>query len=225
MLTSNRDEHGQRPAAQLPRRYCIHERALIFPRDPQSGGTWIATAANGFSVCLLNGAFDKHVSQPPYRTSRGSVLLDFFGYDCVKCFVRKYDFTGIEPFTLLVVQAAPLLSLNELRWDGATIHLTDKDPEQPHIWSSVTLYEPPVVRQRERWYAQWLTANPDFVTEDVLNFHRFTGAEDSWNGLRINRHNQLQTVSITAIVQKGSGNQTMVYEDLLRQTRQTYRMF
>lgn len=37
-------------------------------------------------------------------------------------FASQYDFTGIEPFTLVVIEEGSEPVLSELRWDGAQLH-------------------------------------------------------------------------------------------------------
>lgn len=224
ILTSNRDERTTRPVAVAPCRYRVHGQTLVFPRDPVGGGTWIATAGNGVSLCLLNGAFEAHRPDPPYRLSRGKVLLDFLRYDYAGAFATQYDFSGIEPFTLLVVRSGPALSLSELGWDGKSVHLAAKDPARPHIWSLATLYSPEMVRQREAWFADWLIDRDAFRVEDILHFHHSAGGEDACNALRMNRKDGFRTVSITAIARQHRGEHLMVYQDLLKHREQTYRL-
>jgi hypothetical protein len=224
ILTSNRDESPARVPAEAPGRYRLHGQRLIFPRDPSGGGTWIATSGNGVSLCLLNGAFGAHRPCPPYRHSRGWVLLDFFAYDYAGEFATEYDFSGIEPFTLLVVRTEPALSLSEIRWDGQAVHLAAKEAGRPHIWSSATLYTPAVVRQREGWFAAWLGKRDVFTVADILRFHHFAGGDDDANGLLMHRENAHRTVSITSIAHQGRGEHLMVYEDLVKRREQTYRI-
>jgi hypothetical protein len=197
---------------------------LVFPRDPVGGGTWIATSGKGVSLCLLNGAFQSHRSCPPYRQSRGKVLLDFFGYGYAGAFATEYNFRGIEPFTLLVVRTEPALSLTEIRWDGKEVHLSVKDAGKAQIWSSATLYSSEIIRQREGWFSEWLADRDAYRVEDILHFHHFAGQDDSCNGLRINRESGHQTVSITSIARQQSGEHLMVYEDLVQRREQTYRI-
>src|SRR5579871_6575106 len=115
ILTSNRDEALVRKPAEIPDSVAIGNCQVLFPRDGEAGGTWIATADNGRTVCLLNGAFTRHKHNPPYRKSRGLVVLDFFTLPNAKAFADSYDLTGIEPFTILVIEKSMLY---ELRWDG-----------------------------------------------------------------------------------------------------------
>ena len=77
-LTSNRDEKSIRKKALQPSKFETGSGILLFPKDADANGTWIAAHDRGESVVLLNGAFESHVSNPPYERSRGLVLLDLF---------------------------------------------------------------------------------------------------------------------------------------------------
>lgn len=225
ILTSNRDEKLTRPLAEPPRRYHLNSGIVVYPKDPQANGTWIAMGSKNLSLCLLNGAFTNHVQRPPYRRSRGLVLLDFFDYGTATKFMSSYDFEGIEPFTLLVLQTQDALSLVEIRWDGASIHLLPKDAAKPHIWSSATLYSPAVRLQREQWFDDFLTTQAAQPATNILHFHRLGGDNDSRNALCMQRGNDFQTVSITSIKANDIGEQVMTYQDLVRETNQSYRIF
>jgi uncharacterized protein with NRDE domain len=75
-LTSNRDERLTRPDALFPFRAAQEGQELIYPKDAEAGGSWIALKSAGDAAVLLNGAFAKHQLQPAYRRSRGLVFLD-----------------------------------------------------------------------------------------------------------------------------------------------------
>src|SRR4051812_5816730 len=90
ILTSSRDEKPLRKIARPP---SIHKRGkqlILFPKDPQGGGTWIAVSESGQTICLLNGAFDKHIPEPPYRKSRGIVALDALQFNTLDSFGKEY---------------------------------------------------------------------------------------------------------------------------------------
>jgi hypothetical protein len=218
ILTHNRDEKSTRPIASPPITITIDGEPVVFPQDPQGLGTWMAGSPQR-AVCLLNGAFADHRSQHVYqnfqpRQSRGLVVLHSFQYQTVDEFIAQYDFAGIEPFTLLLAEAG---RLTELRWNGRQRVIFRKAPHRPHIWSSVTLYPAPVVAQREIWFRDWLGQTPDRSPDAVRAFHRSAGADNPENALLMNRQNQYLTVSLTQIVQTGTGS-GFRYEDLLRQS-------
>ena len=213
VLTSTRDEKNFRQAALAPRKKSIPGATVFFPRDTDAGGTWIATAIEGYTVCLLNGGFKIHESKPPYRLSRGLVLLDFYKYNNVIEFRNGYDFKGIEPFTLLLL-GYKQRSIDELRWDGEQIHHTAMNPDIPGIWSSVTLYTNDVIRRRKEWFEKWLLKDPGFHTANAVNFHKNAGTGDLHNDILMNREDQVRTVSITSVFRSNSVYE-MYYEDII----------
>lgn len=219
ILTHSRDEKAIRPTARPPRTVRIGGQAVTFPQDPQGQGTWIAfgrrSGSTSLTACLLNGAFMAHTPQPPYKHSRGLVVLDAFDYVSIDSFVNHYSFTGIEPFTLLLAETDRLV---ELRWNGNRLFISEKDPQKPHIWSSVTLYSAGVIRQRESWFQHWLLRHPNPSVEAIRHFHQSAGDGDPANSLRMNRQNALLTVSLTSVIYGDDSasqplTKRMLYED------------
>ena len=213
ILTHNRDEAPSRSPDSISKIKTSGGDTLLFPRDTKAGGTWIATARSGKTVCLLNGAFVKHAHQPPYRRSRGLILLDFFDWENADDFFRDYDLEGIEPFTLLTFQAGQVA---ELRWDGHTRHLKKLSPSVAHFWCSATLYPPEMQLRREQVFRDWLFLLKNIVPtqQRLLQLHRTGSVGDPENDFVMNRSGRVCTVSITQVVVKNS--QTVLrYHDLL----------
>jgi len=195
-ITSNRDEKVFRKQAIPPQLYNVDGRKLLFPRDTDAGGTWIALHENGNAAVLLNGAFIKHTSKPPYSRSRGLIFLDIIKSNMpVKRFLR-IDLYKIEPFTLVLFDNNDLY---ECRWDGREKYCVQLKKYRPHIWSSATLYDKKTIKKREYWFAKFLNRNPHPSQKDILNFHRFSGDGDERNDLLMNRDGLYSTVSITGI--------------------------
>ena len=142
------------------------------------------------------------------------MVLDFFRFKGIKSFVSGYDFEGIEPFTLIVVESRTETFLYELRWDGHKLQFKKLGGLEPRIWSSATLYTWETISQRQTWFKKWLRQHPKFTEEAILNFHHFAGSDDPANSLIMKREDQKQTVSITSIQINRSGYK-MAYEDLL----------
>jgi Transport and Golgi organisation 2 len=222
ILTSNRDEHAGRPAAVPPRKYSIAAQNVFYPKDGLAGGTWLATSCC-YTLCLLNGAFEPHKPQPPYRQSRGKVLLDFFEINNLSTFISTYDFAGIEPFTLVVVHQKNTPELHQLRWDGQQLHHQPLEAQRAFAWSSVTLYTPDTVQERARWFGEWQAQHPNFSGQEVIDFHLAGGNGDQHNDLVINRDNLLQTVSVTQ-VQQTTQQLLMHYHDRLKGQEYRYRI-
>ena len=211
VLTSNRDENPSRSPKNITR--LVENRGvLIFPRDKAAGGTWIAASEKDRIICLLNGAFEYHRHDPPYRMSRGIMVLDYFNYPSASSFFDAFPFSGMEPFTMIIIERGQLI---EFRWDGACTHVKQLDTRYAYIWSSASLYPAPIREKREKWFAEWMLGRVDFSIQSILDFHRYGGEGDSVNDLTMNRGNIVKTVSITSIV-KEKDQIKMIYHDLIR---------
>jgi hypothetical protein len=216
-ITSNRDEKRWRSQAIIPAFYAMETGAVIFPKDTDAGGTWFAVHENGNAVILLNGGWVNHIPAPPYRKSRGLVLLDIIDDDNPMDKFLTLNFNNIEPFTAVIVCEKKLY---EYRWNGIEKSHRKLQADIPHIWSSVTLYDDVVIAKREKWFAEWLKKNPAPTRHDILSFHQFTGDGDSHNDLLMNRDDMVFTVSITSLERTGKSG-ILQYLDCKNQ--QTYR--
>lgn len=196
-ITSNRDEKTTRKTAIIPAFYEYNGEKLLFPKDADAGGTWIALKENGDAGVLLNGAFIRHTPEPPYRKSRGIMFLDILATARPSYTFSKIDLWGIEPFTMILIEKG---SLYEFRWDGTERYCKQLSGIRPHIWSSATLYDGFIVKKREQWFANFLNSNLHPTQLDVLNFHRFSGDGDKNNDLLMQRDHAYSTVSITGIL-------------------------
>jgi len=195
-LTSNRDEKSWRKQALPPRFYLHNDVQLIYPRDEDAGGTWIAANKNGNAAVLLNGAFERHKSTPPYRKSRGLVLLDVIKSSLPLQYFLNVDLVNIEPFTIVLFEDQ---NLYECRWDGNEKYFKQLENFNAHIWSSATLYSDDVISKREEWFYAWLNENKNPTQNNILNFHCFAGDGDKANDLLMNRDDKIYTVSVTSI--------------------------
>jgi hypothetical protein len=210
IITSNRDEKLSRKTALPPVIHQYNGVYIFFPRDTDAGGTWIATKENGDTAVLLNGAFIPHISEPPYRKSRGLILLDILSSsDAAKEFLRM-DLLEIEPFTLVLFENK---MLHEFRWDGEEKYSKQLDEQLAHIWSSVTLYDGFAINRREKWFNKFLANNSRPAQKHIIDFHCFGGEGDINNDLRMQRQDRYATVSITSI-KVGEKKGKMVYLDL-----------
>ncbi|MEH6309197.1 NRDE family protein [Olivibacter sp. CPCC 100613] len=213
-LTSNRDEHVSRKTALAPREYSRKDTKLIFPKDQEAGGTWIALKANGDAAVLLNGAFIKHQRALPYKRSRGHIFLDIMEKDNVKRQFDEIDLLGIEPFTLIIYGNRALW---ECRWDGLLKHNLQLHVDHAYIWSSATLYEVDIAHLRRHWFEDWLKKNRKKITcEDIFDFHFYAGEGNLQNDLVISRSNGVRTVSVTSVF-VSEKESSMSYRDLVNE--------
>ena len=110
---------------------------------------------------------------------------------------KNIDLENIEPFTIVYFDGE-----NLVQWQWNSIEKTTKEfnKEEPHIWSSATLYEPEIRAERANWFIQFLQEKEDISADELLHFHQFEQATNSDYGLQINRNNILKTVSITQCI-------------------------
>lgn len=212
IITSNRDEQLVRPAI-APQNYAVNNKNLCFPKDPKAGGTWYAVDENANVLVLLNGADEKHEWNPPYRSSRGLIVLDLLGSDSAIQSWETIDLDNIEPFTLVLFQDQQLY---QLRWNGKQKETTQLDATQNHIWSSATLYSKPIREQRAQWFTTFLDTKPQVTETEMFQFHRYTETDNHEHGLVINRNNKLKTLSITQSVIE-QNKITLRHHDLIEQ--------
>ena len=187
--TQNRDESPSRASAGL-----IMEDELIYPKDPLAGGTWIALSQKGRLISLMNGAWETLPYQKSTVKSRGQVLLDA---------IRINDAN----------------QLWELRWDQHKRYIQALDPEQAHVWSSVSLYPCEVRKRRKEIFEQYFMKEIAYTTDSILDFHKLDRIEGLEEGIQIDR-SYVKTVSITQI-DFSLNKKKVFFENLNQQKRQT----
>jgi len=220
IITSNRDEKHWRSPAIAPKLYPLKTGNTLFPRDADAGGTWIAAHENGNAIVFLNGGFIKHEPKPPYRKSRGVVLIDLIDHENPYKQFIEIDLDNIEPFTAIIFDDEKLF---ECRWDGERKYNIELNAQQPHIWSSVTLYDDQVIAKRKKWFEEWIQENQVPSQDDILSFHQFTGDGDAHNDLLMDRDGIVFTVSITSI-EMDEQNALMKYLDIKNHQEQCQRL-
>lgn len=209
-LVSNRDEKYSRKKALLPSKYILSNKAVVFPKDADAGGTWMILKENGDSLCLLNGAFNKIIDSSKYHLSRGKIVLEIAASaDLITAF-KSISLINTAPFTLVVVYKK---NLWECIWDGETKQYTSLDEQSEYIWSSVTLYDSGQQKLRQQWFKKWLKETNAITLFNLFEFHKKGGDGNQEIDLIMNRENKLFTVSITGIAVHAS-NCLMQYLDL-----------
>lgn len=213
ILTSNRDEAPGRETL-TPAKYTVDGVELLFPKDAEAGGTWIGISEKKRVLCLLNGGFTSHERAESYRLSRGVVVTQLLTAVNLKDTISNFDFDGIEPFTIIIIDWEKDAALYELVWDGTQSHFKEK-PWAPQIWSSSLLYTKEAKQLREQWFSKFLfnTVKPDEA--QILSFHKTAGGENNTNAVIMDR-GFVKTKSITQISKKEKTIR-MSYEDLQTQ--------
>lgn len=198
IITSNRDEHISRELALMPKQYKLNDMNLYFPKDPKAGGTWFVINEIGNTLVLLNGAEKRHQSNPPYRKSRGLILLELASNINPLSVWNSIDLNNIEPFTIVAYINNKLF---QLRWNSITKDKMEIDNQKYRIWSSTTLYDQEIVTARELWFKEYISnLSNELNDQDIFQFHTNTQIKDSQNGLIINRENNVLTKNVTQCI-------------------------
>ena len=211
ILTSNRDETPLRKTIP-PKEYDEEGVKLIYPKDELAGGTWIGLSDKKRLVCLLNGGFKIHKRNTPYKMSRGVIVKKILCEEDAVSFIDNFNFEGIEPFTLILVNWKDVLETYELVWTGEKKYFK-KLPQEPKIWSSSTLYTEEMKQLRKDWFADFLSTKNSFTQQEILNFHQNEELGSTENSPKMKRV-FVETVSITS-VKKTASEIDMSYIDFL----------
>ena len=196
ILTSNRDETPLRKTIP-PKKYVEDGVTLTYPKDEIAGGTWIGVSSKNRVVCLLNGGFVNHKRKLPYKMSRGIIVKNILIADNAIAFINEFDFTNIEPFTLILIDWDVKLVTYELVWDGVKKHFKPL-AQEPKIWSSSPLYTPEMKAEREMWFTNWLENNKKDFLKNILKFHKNNSLGTKETSPKMKRK-FIETVSITSI--------------------------
>jgi uncharacterized protein with NRDE domain len=212
IITNNRDENLLRPKAICPKEYKIGNRKAYFPKDAKAGGTWIATNLR-FTLCLLNGAFEKHVPTGQYTKSRGMVILDFLENENIELLKQSGCFNGFENFTLVIIEGA-CQKIYQIVWDGKKAQFNELNWNEAKIWSSCTLYTHEVIKERATLFNAFLEKAPKPTPKQLHGFHCYADLGDIANNLVMRRTDGTITQSISQIISDSSGTR-FSYTDLI----------
>lgn len=215
ILTSNRDESPTRKTIS-PQEYLVDGVKLLFPMDEVAGGTWIGLSEKNRLICLLNGGFKIHQRATSYKMSRGVIVKMLLTSDDAVADIENFDFNGIEPFTIVLVDWNNGLKTYELVWTGTEKHFKELKQE-PHIWSSSTLYTDKMKQLRKDWFADWLATQSSFTTDEIVKFHQDKTKGNSEISLKMKRA-IVETISTTC-VKKSSEGITVDYFDYVNDDR------
>src|SRR5690554_719609 len=210
ILTSNRDEAPDRNTFP-PKTYEEEGVRILYPKDAVAGGTWIGCSEKKRVISIMNGGFVAHKRKASYRKSRGLVVKDLLFAENVVDEIHRYNFEGIEPFTIIIVDWNENLRLFQLVWDEEQVHFSQEE-NKPRIWSSSPLYPSMLKLKREKWFSDFLEKTPNLTSTELLFFHKNAGDGNSEGDLIIDR-GYVKTKSITQII-KNVNNVQMLYEDL-----------
>ena len=212
ILTQNRDVGPLRAPAIPPARHTYKGTELIYPVDPQGGGTWNASS-DSHRACILNGAEYDYFPDFEAPKSRGSLCLDVLaeGADLL----HREDLSVYDDFTLLYFSLDRKEDIREFRWNGENLKERRHHPGKPQFWISRGLYSFEDYLRKKEVFDQFVpeVQDADFEKAQSLiwDFHlqKIVAEEE---GFLIDRPGMVKTVSIFQSVYAGK-EFTLQYED------------
>jgi uncharacterized protein with NRDE domain len=221
IFTTNRDEAPTRETIS-PKIYVEDGMKLLYPKDVKAGGTWIALSEEERLVCLLNGGYEKHKHTGDYSRSRGLIVKEALKAENIKWFAEDVDLEGVEPFTLIAIDWSFLTICVQLIWDGKERHIRVLS-HQPKIWSSSTLYDSDVRKEREAWFSELLQKDSSPSFDSTIKFHLNDSKGAKESSIKMKRDG-VETMSVTSIVKNDFGV-VMFYKDLLSGEEKSIDLF
>jgi hypothetical protein len=191
-LFFNRDEQKTRAKALPPKK---HNGNVIYPTDPQGGGTWLGVSRFGQTLALLNdyqSAFDIDA----IKYSRGALIPLLLNNNVsVLQQLQGLDLSGYAPFKLCVFPAELSLKNNNitfLRWDAKQLTQCDVTP----VATSSGVELEMVTKKRLQQFKKLIDLRYP-VSEQFLAFH-YSKDKQGQYGVNMYRDDAM-TVSISHI--------------------------
>jgi hypothetical protein len=215
VITHNRDELKSRQhLSNEVTPMLVEDKKVWMPIDKQAQGTWIATDGV-VAAALLNGYKQNYTRKPQYKASRGCIIPTVFQYTNMEVFVDKFDPTGYEPFTLVIVD--PMRGIVEYGWDEYEVHINILSTDQSHMYSSSTLYDDEVKSKRSVLYQDWISNDCD--ENDLWYLHALKGGDHS-HFLNVDYDDKISTVAISQIIL--GENPRFHYHSLTNMLKETF---
>ncbi|GAA61896.1 hypothetical protein P20652_3785 [Pseudoalteromonas sp. BSi20652] len=191
-LFFNRDEQKTREMAIAPIK---HKGNVIYPIDPQGGGTWLGVSHSGQTLALLND-YQSVFDITAVKYSRGLLIPHLLSNKLPALSqLQNMDLSGYAPFKLCIFSDELSLNNNHIafvRWDGK--QLIDCQVESLATSSGVELET--VTQKRKEQFKQLVDVRHP-VSEQFLAFH-YSKAEQGQYGVNMQREDAM-TVSISHI--------------------------
>src|SRR5699024_10933056 len=115
ILTQNRDVGKKRVSGTPPDTYMVDEKEMIFPVDPQGGGTWNAISSTEHAF-ILNGADFDYYPNFNVIKSRGELCINLLTHH--ENYLEQIELREFDHFTLILVNTENRkVPIREWRWN------------------------------------------------------------------------------------------------------------
>jgi Transport and Golgi organisation 2 len=209
-VVCNRDERRTRAAAHPPIVFPTEVSWATYPRDPESGGTWIGVNDDGLIAALLNRSGTRHrprVSPP----SRGSIVPALLSCGSIARALDLYDTLDVGQFEPFRIVMAHRSNVAVLASDRAHLPAELFSLVRPVMFTSSSLGDAVVEAPRRRLFEQLVLGGDDWL-DGQFQFHRHRWARRPEISVQMSRPDAA-TVSRTTIL-VSSRNIDLQYESL-----------
>ena len=210
-VVCNRDERRTRAAAHPPRVLPTEVSWATYPRDPESGGTWIGVNDDGLVAALLNRTGTQNQSRvsPPSRGSFVPALLSCASIAQAMNLYDTLDVSRFEPFRIVLAHRSivAVLTGNRTNHPAELFRLV-----RPVMFTSSSLGDAIVEPPRRRLFEQLVLGGDDWL-HGQFQFHRHRWAKRPEVSVHMSRQGAA-TVSRTTI-DVTSKNVDLQYESLV----------
>ncbi len=197
-LVTNRDEQRTRATGEAPSWRILGGVRVVAPRDPNAGGTWVATSERGQTLCILNGNLEPPPAPPPRPQSRGSLiglLMPLGSNEAALDRLRQMDLSPFPPFRLVGVEPTPAgPHLFDAFWNRRALVAT-VDHSLPVCFVSSGLGDS-AVSPRLPLFKEIVVPHPTVASQDA--YHAHTWPERPEISVLMKRRDAM-TVSVTSI--------------------------
>ena len=206
-FTSNRDIPKNRKVAIFPKDYNIKGHNIIFPKDPDAGGSWIAATSEKLG-CVLNAKNKREINN---NNSRGLLLIDLLQQDDSDKYFIKTNLEKIYPFSIIELDTSKK-TLKKFIWNGDNRKIEKLNINKNYLWLSSSIYKSNTINKKSELFNIML--NTEISKRHIKKFH----LENQFHDIN---QNKINTVSITQV--SGSFNiEEMSYHDLLNNKQESF---
>lgn len=223
-IAFNRDEQKNRKIALPPEYYHFNSIKMLYPRDQQSGGTWIGINSLGFIFFLLNynqkNLYKNFFINPAYKNkkSRGLIIPELLKSKSENEVIKKIyklDYLNYSPFRLIFFHLKNY-TVFQFIYTGRGIKV--RQHKLPFFQASSGLGDHKIYPLRKKLFKFFLENNPTIRKQ--IKFHHYVDKNNPLASIKINRI-LAQTVSQTFILIQ---NQKIIlhYYDLIKTQKNKY---
>lgn len=224
ILTQNRDVGTKRVIAIPPERHEINGQILVYPVDPQGGGTWNAVSETHHAF-IMNGAEFDYYPAAEAVLSRGELCIGLLLHG--EALFDKLEMQKFDHFTIVLINTADRNApIREWRWNGRELNTREYPGNKAYLWISHGLYsEEDYMRKTpafQEWYSEItkVLQSTDNIAEKVWEWHHLKEV-DGKEGFIIDRDYGVMTVSVLQ-TKKERGTFSYRYEDIKTEEEHIY---